>query len=78
MKRLYVVPPAMSFGLGRLLTEAIIAAAKSRGYSQMLLDTLPTMGAAAGLYQRMGFRRIEAYYGPTPRGTIFMSLDLAR
>jgi GNAT superfamily N-acetyltransferase len=78
MKRLYVVPQARTFGLGKTLTEAIIEAAKELGYSNLFLDTLPTMGAAASLYQRMGFRRIEAYYGPTPPGTIFMELQLAR
>jgi GNAT superfamily N-acetyltransferase len=78
MKRLYVVPGSRSFGLGQALTEAIIDVAKHRGYSSLRLDTLPTMATAASLYERMGFRRIDAYYGPTPPGTIFMEVDLAR
>ena len=78
MKRLYVLPEARSFGLGKILTEAIIETAKARGYSSLRLDTLPTMVAAASLYERIGFRRIDAYYGPTPPGTIFMELDLTR
>lgn len=76
MKRLYVKPGARSFGLGRILTDTIVAAAKRRGYAELFLDTLPTMGAAAALYERMGFERIGAYYDPTPAGTIFMKLDL--
>ena len=76
MKRLYVLPEARSFGLGKSLTVAVIEAAKSRGYSSICLDTLATMATAASLYERMGFRRIEPYYGPTPAGTIFMALDL--
>jgi ribosomal protein S18 acetylase RimI-like enzyme len=76
MKRLYVLPEARSFGLGKSLTDAVIEAAKARGYSYIRLDTLPTMITAASLYERMGFRRIESYYGPTPPGTIFMELDL--
>jgi ribosomal protein S18 acetylase RimI-like enzyme len=78
MKRLYVLPEARSFGLGKYLTEAVIKVAKERGYSSLRLDTLPTMVTAANLYERVGFRRIEAYYGPTPTGTIFMELDLTR
>lgn len=78
MKRLYVVPGARSFGLGKALTEAVIDLATDRGYSSPRLDTLPTMTAAASLYEQMGFRRIEAYYGPTPPGTIFMELGLTR
>ena len=71
MKRLYVLPEARSFGLGKALTDAVIKAAKARGYSSLRLDTLPTMITAA-------FRRIGPYYGPTPPGTIFMELDLTR
>ncbi len=77
MKRLYVVPEARSFGLGKLLTDAIVAAARDRGYTKLYLDTLPTMGKAAGIYEKRGFYETDAYYGPTPPGTIFMALDLA-
>lgn len=76
MKRLYIVPEARSLGLGKTLTEAIIAVARSRGYSELVLDTLPTMKAAENLYRRLGFRRVDAYYRPTPTGNIFMGLDL--
>jgi len=76
MKRLYVVPEARSLGLGKTLTEAIITVARSRGYSELVLDTLPTMKSAASLYRRLGFRRVDAYYRPTPAGTLFMALDL--
>jgi ribosomal protein S18 acetylase RimI-like enzyme len=77
MKRLYVVPEARSFGLGKALTEALIEVAKSRGYAALRLDTLPTMHTAASLYERLGFRRIKPYYAPTPEGTMFMELDLS-
>jgi ribosomal protein S18 acetylase RimI-like enzyme len=76
MKRLYIVPEARSLGLGKTLTEAIITVARSRGYSELVLDTLPTMDAAANLYRRLGFRQVDAYYRPTPIGTLFMALDL--
>lgn len=76
MKRLYVVPGARSFGLGKILARAIVSAAQDRGYVELVLDTLPTMATAAGLYQRMGFKPIDAYYDPTPEGTIFMRLEL--
>lgn len=76
MKRLYIVPEARSLGLGKTLTEAIIEEARSRGYTELVLDTLQTMKAAANLYRRLGFRRAKAYYRPTPSGTLFMSIDL--
>jgi len=76
MKRLYLSPDARGLGLGRALTETVIAAARRLGYAEMRLDTLPTMEAAIGLYQRLGFSSIDPYYAPTPVGTVFMALKL--
>lgn len=76
MKRLFLLPAARGLGLGRAMTEAVIAAARDRGYAELRLDTLPTMETAIGLYEALGFRRIAAYYQPTPAGTVFMSLAL--
>jgi ribosomal protein S18 acetylase RimI-like enzyme len=76
MKRLYLAPAARGSGLGRALAQAVVEAARGLGYRELRLDTLGTMSAAIGLYERMGFVRIAPYYGPTPAGTIFMALAL--
>ena len=76
MKRLILTPAARGSGLGRALAQAVIAAARDRGYRELVLDTLPTMTTAIALYEAMGFRRIAPYYAPTPDGTVFLSLDL--
>ncbi len=76
MKRLFLLPAARGLGLGRAMTQAVIVAARDRGYAELRLDTLPTMGAAIRLYEELGFRRIAPYYEPTPPGTVFMSLVL--
>lgn len=76
MKRLFLTPAARGSGLGRALAQAVITAARDRGYRELVLDTLPSMTAAIALYEAMGFRRIAPYYAPTPDGTIFLGLDL--
>lgn len=72
MKRLYVSPAARGTGLGAALAEAVVRMAALRGYAEIRLDTLPTMAAAIGLYERMGFGRTPPYYDGAPEGTIFL------
>ena len=58
MKRLYVRPAFRRFGLGRLLAEAILDAARRQGYACVLLDTLDDMEAARSLYEDLGFEEV--------------------
>jgi putative acetyltransferase len=62
MKRLYVRPAFRAQGLGRLLAEHIMDAARIAGYHSILLDTLDDMEAARGLYEDLGFEEIPPYY----------------
>jgi len=76
MKRLFVRPAFRGQDVGRMLVEKIVAEAGAIGYSNMRLDTLPSMSAATKLYESVGFTRIPAYYATPLQDTIFMGLKL--
>ena len=76
MKRLYVRPAYQGRGLGRRLPGELIAEARTIGYSTMVLDTLPHMHSAIGLYESLGFERRSAYYETPLAQTVFMELRL--
>jgi ribosomal protein S18 acetylase RimI-like enzyme len=76
MKRLYVRPGSRGAGVGEALTIAAIDWARRARYERMLLDSLPSMGNAQRLYQRLGFKDRAPYrFNPVP-GARFLELDL--
>ena len=76
MKRLYVRPTYRNLGLGKRLVEAIIRAAQKAGYSELRLDTLPSMASAQALYRQLGFVEIPPYNETHLPGTRFYALSL--
>mgnify|MGYP001413982402 CR=1 FL=1 len=77
MKRLYVRPAFRRRGLGRTLATRLIAEARAAGYSSMRLDTLPAkLPEATGLYIRLGFVEIPAYYENPIPGVAYFELKL--
>ena len=77
LKRLYVREDHRDLGLGLRLSKLVINRAKTLGYRFIRLDTLPPMIAAQGLYRRLGFVEIDAYYHSPIAGTVFMELELS-
>jgi putative acetyltransferase len=76
MKRLYVRQDARGSGLGRRLAVAAIAAARTRGYRTMVLDTLARMVTARSLYSSLGFRESGPYYANPLPDVVYMALSL--
>ena len=76
MKRLYVRKAFRGFGLGRLLTEAILDAARQAGYASVLLDTLNEMDTARNLYADLGFEEIPPYYNNPISGAHYLKVNL--
>lgn len=76
MKRLYVPPSARGLGVGRQLVTQILAEAQAIGYSEVVLDTLPTMIDAQRLYEQFGFSDIEPYRANPIGGTRYLGKRL--
>ena len=80
MKRLWVRPTQQGTGLGRQLADAIVAAARDRGYTAMYLDTMPqSMHPAYRLYSAMGFTPVDRYtQNPVLRETDALEIAFLR
>lgn len=76
LKRVYVRSEARGHGVGRGLVEALIRTARSIGYRQMRLDSIPTLKPALGLYRSLGFRFIPPYRAIPTKSALFMELKL--
>ena len=76
MKRLYVRPAYRRLGLGRLLAEAIMDSARSKGYDCILLDTLDDMETARALYAELGFEEVPPYYFNPIAGAHYLKAEL--
>jgi ribosomal protein S18 acetylase RimI-like enzyme len=77
MKRLYVRSEFRGKGIGRALTERVIADARRIGYQRLRLDTVePKMKTAVAMYRKLGFREIAPYRTNPIEGALYMELAL--
>ena len=78
LRKMYFLPQARGLGAGSAMMERCLQAARSFGFTHCYLETLCGMDAAMRLYERSGFRRIEAPLGDTGHGgcNTFYLLDL--
>lgn len=76
MRRLFVHTAFRGLGLGRLLAERILDAARLADYSCVLLDTLDEMETARALYEDLGFAEVPPYYHNPHAGAHYLKADL--
>lgn len=55
LDRMVVLPECQGKGVGRTLTEAVIAYARESGAHKVWLDTSPKLESAVALYEKIGF-----------------------
>jgi putative acetyltransferase len=77
VKRLYVKPQTRGQGIARLLVSALLGEARTIGYRELWLDTLPSMAEAQSLYRSVGFRPIAPYYANPLPGVDYLGLVLS-
>lgn len=58
LRKLFLRPHARGRGVGRLLLDAVLDAARARGLRRVTLTTRERYGAAMRLYERCGFRYV--------------------
>jgi putative acetyltransferase len=76
-KRLYVRPAYRGLGLGRVLMDWIIEAARRAGYREIVADTMPQMQTALAMYDQAGFERTGPYAKDATPGAVYLRLKLS-
>ncbi|NCT73588.1 MAG: GNAT family N-acetyltransferase [Chitinophagaceae bacterium] len=61
--KMYLVPAARGKGLGRMLVDHSMEQARSAGFSQVYLETMPELKQALAMYARLGFEYIDQPMG---------------
>ncbi len=78
LKRIYVTPAARGGGLGRRITEALLARAEALSYRRVLLDTIAgKMDSAIALYRSLGFTETGPYTENPVPGALFLEKPLS-
>ena len=65
LKKMYLLPEARGVGVGEQLLETCLEAARNAGFTTCYLETIRRMTAARALYEKHGFRKLEAPMGYT-------------
>jgi len=76
LKRVFLRDRYRGLGLGRKMMERVLTDSRAAGYKVMLLDTLPVLSDALGMYDKLGFERTEKYNDNPLGHAIYLKLNL--
>ena len=62
-RSLYLSPGARGKGIGKLLMQKCITAAKGMGYKKIYLESMPELTIAIPMYEKSGFTFLPAAQG---------------
>ncbi|MDO6597170.1 GNAT family N-acetyltransferase [Oceanihabitans sp. 2_MG-2023] len=65
IQKMYFAPEIRGKGLGKLLFEKCMEAARKMGYKQCYLESAPQLKAAIHIYEAFGFKHLDAPLGNT-------------
>ena len=63
--KMYILPEARQSGIGAILMNECLAAAKQNGYNKIYLETLPELKRAISVYEKFNFTHLENPLGNT-------------
>ena len=63
--KMYLVPAARGKGIGKTIILKCLEAAGDEGFQQVYIETMPELQQAIQLYERFGFRFLDAPLGNT-------------
>ncbi|RMB56147.1 GNAT family N-acetyltransferase [Dokdonia sinensis] len=78
LQKMYFLEEARGRGLGTAMMDACLEQARTYGFEQCYIETMPYMEAAQKLYKRTGFRYIDGPMGDTGHYScpVHMLMDL--
>ncbi len=65
LQRMFLLPASRGKGYGKMLINLCLAKAREFGYDEIYLETLSQMKKAISLYEKAGFKKINAPKGNT-------------
>jgi len=74
----YLAEPARGMGTGKRLMELCINSAREHRYQELYLESMPHFSKAVGIYDKLGFQKLNKPMGNSGHTscTIWMALEL--